>query len=289
MGRRKVFKIRYYEPLAEQTEPPVRSVRENDDSNCCRCHPHGWGALPPIRGEEGAGNGRSLVATPGVEAAGCHGCHLHHPSWATVVRGNSRWESSPGESPEGERRPRCRGRGCWRGHGKTGSSLLSGEVGDGAAGVSPGLRGCHGAGRPGGACDRAGAAPPHRVRAGRAGAAAAPLRERPRLGGGGSGTARAGRARLGSPGSARLPPAGQVRPRSSFGTAASRWGVPGAAPPPRSPQRVLVVRKRLLPRAVLPQGAGRSECNFSCRGRFHRCPSVPPPASPSRLKRANLR
>lgn len=192
----------------------MRSVRENDDSNCCRCHPHGWGTLSPIRGEEGAGNGRSLVAAPGVEAAGCHGCHLRHPPWATVVRGNSRWESSPGESPEGERRPRCRGRGCWRGHRKTGSSLLSleklaaaqGAV-TGAAGVSRSRQPRRSVwpcgGRPAAPCPR------------RAGGCsrAAPGGPAPRRRRGGNSPSGHGPARLASPGSARLPPAGQVRPR----------------------------------------------------------------------------
>lgn len=106
MGKRKVFKIRDCEPLMEQTEPPVWSVWENDDGNCCRCRSHGWGALSPIRGEGGAGNGRSPASTPGVEAAGCHGCHLGDRPCATAVGRSSRWESRPGESPVGERRPR---------------------------------------------------------------------------------------------------------------------------------------------------------------------------------------
>lgn len=171
MGRRKVFKIRNYEPLVEQRGLLCGVFGRTMTAIVAAVAPTGGGLCPRSAGEGGAGNGRSLAATPSVEAACCHGCHLRDPPWATAVGGNSRWEPSPGERPVGERRPRGgRGRGCWRGHGKTGSNRLALEK------LAAAQRGCHRAGSPGGACGRAGAAPPLRVCAGQA-APAAPLRE----------------------------------------------------------------------------------------------------------------
>ncbi|XP_054141431.1 translation initiation factor IF-2-like [Melozone crissalis] len=102
--------------------------------------------------------------------------------------------------------------------------------------------------------------------------------------------ARFGPAQRSCPGSARVPLAGQVRPRSSL-RAAPPAGMCPALPPRPAPHKGRWWRgKRVLPElSSLWALHGVNATSAAAAASIAALPSFPPPASPSRLKRANLR